>query len=90
MSKLPEQLTLFDLEGSAPRRSRKAAMATSSTPRRFAKYRPLTRTLCDDCVQAIHERGVTGAPLPKTVRWRRIIDGPRWQQLCDEHKLARE
>jgi hypothetical protein len=80
-----EQLELFSVQ--QPRRPPK--LAARPEVRRFAKYRPLRRTLCDDCVAAIHERGQGNAPLPKTVRWRRLV-AATWQQLCDAHKQQRE
>lgn len=56
---------------------------------RYQRYRPRRRTLCDDCIRDIHERGVQVAPLPQAAAWRRITGGGTVDVLCDPHRRAR-
>lgn len=59
------------------------------TPKaRYARFKPKTRILCDDCVSDIHQRGIAVAPLPQAVRWRRS-DADGVTHLCQHHKDIR-
>ncbi len=67
-----------------PRARRKPSPAV-----KYTRYQPKRRTLCDDCVRDIHERGVAVAPLPQTVRWRRTGPDNAVALLCDRHRRER-
>ncbi len=67
-----------------PKRTRRRTPAA-----RYAPIKPRKRTLCGDCVLAIHELGVMEAPYPGPVRWRRSADGDI-RYLCEMHKDERQ
>lgn len=79
-------MPLFEMPSLLIRRRRRA---TPDGPR-YARYKPVTRWLCDDCVATIHALGVAEAPLPRPVRWRRTQRDHPAMHLCDRHKGARE
>lgn len=55
---------------------------------KYTAYRLKARTLCDDCVRAIHEMGIRLALPPNSVRWKRT-HGTQVDLLCQAHKCAR-
>lgn len=83
-----DQLPLFPLPNdvSVPRMRPKPR---SPDRARYAKARLKRRTLCDDCVRDIHERGPAVAPLPRAVSWRRVDPAGRIDLLCDAHYRVR-
>jgi hypothetical protein len=66
----------------------KPKMAANPQVARYARYRPRVRSLCDDCIRAIHELGIEKAPFPRAVRWRRTAQEGT-THLCEFHKDER-
>lgn len=56
---------------------------------KYTRFQPRRRTLCDECVRDIHERGVAVAPFPQSVRWRRVATDGAVLLLCEAHRRAR-
>lgn len=57
---------------------------------RYSRTKFKRRTLCDDCMAAIHELGIEVAPAPFPVRWRRTDDTNKTiHLLCEIHKRER-
>lgn len=55
----------------------------------YTRVRYAKRTLCADCIEAIHRLGVQVAPPPKAALWRRSRAGEQVLDLCTAHKDAR-
>lgn len=82
-----EQGELFKLP---PRQNRRAPKMAAAPPAvRYARYRPIHRVICGDCIRDIHARGVDVAPFPKSARWRRT-HGTDVDHLCEDHKRLRQ
>lgn len=65
-------------------------MATPPRATRYARFKPRTRTLCDDCTQDIHRLGVDLAPYPNRAAWRCTqVDG-EVRLICHRHKQERQ
>lgn len=82
------QLPLFPVnERSAPRMRPKPRNPAAA---KYVKHSPRRRTLCDECIRDIHERGWNVAPPALTVRWKATDDTGHVDLLCDLHKRARK
>ena len=87
------QLPLFPVnERQTPRTRPKPRNPGVAT---YTKHSPKRRTLCDDCIRDIHERGWLVAPPALTVRWKVTVVGGLFgtghtDLLCDPHKRARK
>lgn len=86
-----KQLTLMDFpdDGKPPPLPASFAAESKKDRPRYTRL-PIghRRTLCDDCVELIHELGVIVAPLPSSARHRRIC-GTEQRSLCEAHTQAR-
>jgi len=87
MTESDGQLPLFDatVAATALRKRRRQNVDTVH----YTKYKPRRRTLCNDCVRDIHERGIALAPYPGVVSWRRVSADGVIDLLCDRHKRGR-
>jgi hypothetical protein len=82
-----DQLPLFPTpDGRIPKQ---APMSVDIERVYFRKYRSRTRTLCDQCIKDIHERGIAVAPLPQPVMWKHAT-GNIVELLCDRHCRERK
>lgn len=78
-----DQPPLFDLPSRPPVRVPKPSANPGKAA--YTRSHPRVRTMCDDCIEDIHRRGVAVAPFPQVVRWRRRA-GDDVKQLCEKHK----
>lgn len=85
---MAEQLPLFAAPAAPPRPAPKLAAKSAERPS-YARYAPVHRVVCDDCVRLVHQLGVLNAPVPAGARWTRRA-GDDLDRLCHEHKAARE
>lgn len=84
---MDDQLALFTDPGPPPLAPRR--MTSPPQAARYARFKPRTRTLCDDCTAEIHRLGVALAPYPNRAAWRRTdVDGTV-RLICHRHRDER-
>lgn len=78
-------MTLFDVPGPGPL-PRAATIFRGGDRPRWARYKPVRRVACDECVIVLHENKGVG-PAPRSARWSRTL-GKQRHVLCAEHAEA--
>jgi hypothetical protein len=56
---------------------------------RWSRWKSKTRTLCHDCVLAIHQQGQQGAAYPRVAHWK-LMDDQGMTLLCSVHRQERQ
>lgn len=79
----PGQLAAFDVQPPPPTTPKQKPLKPGEA--RLVRFKPRRRTLCDDCIRDIHERGITIAPPPLTVQWKRVTKNAT-DLICEQHK----
>lgn len=67
-----------------PRRSRILQELDAAARPHWARYRPVRRVPCDECIAVLHEDQGVG-PYAQSARWRRTQEGCRPLLLCHIH-----